>query len=193
MYLTPWNVTSTECNIWPLKWSLITNALDILLIWCTLPGAVCLMYFPTNTGDSVVLINVPWPISAHAMSPGQIKLRNWSSLCNDYHKILHIYAYLYLHRNRRGLHRAATKLVAQQKRHDTYASSTYDEDRCQRQFGTGVNGKTTKRFRWWHRRFKYTRDEYANLDVTSCERFQVKIARAIQRFERCSKDGHFSN
>jgi len=30
--------------------------------------------------------------------------------------------------------------------------------RCQRWLGTGVNSKTTKRFRWWRGLFKYSRD-----------------------------------
>lgn len=137
------------------------------------------MYFPTNAGDSVALINAPWLISVRAMSPGQIKpLRNWPSRCNDHHEALHIctrvYAYLRRTRQRTAcMEQRRNWSRNKQERRDTRASSaTYDEDRCQRWLGTGVNGKTTKCFRWCRRRFKYTRDKYTNLGVASCGRFK---------------------
>lgn len=77
----------------PSKSPLIINAFNISLIWYALHSAVYLMHFPTNAGDSVVLVNVPWPISAHEMSLGQIKLRNWPSHCCGHHARFCIFMY----------------------------------------------------------------------------------------------------
>lgn len=128
----------------PSKSPLIINAFNISLIWYALHSAVYLMHFPTNAGDSVVLVNVPWPISAHAMSLGQIKLRNWPSHCSGHHARFCIFMRACVHSCRKYISRGiATKLAVQQERYDTCVSSidaatvrrplpTMTRNRCQR-------------------------------------------------------------
>ena len=125
---------------------------------------IYLMDFPTNAGDSVIRVNVPQPINGHAMSLGQIKQRNWPSYCSA---ATRFYMFMHLYTCVESTFRAWNSDEIGRVAGDGMIHVVHQQwgDRCQRWLKTGVNGKTTKCFRWWRRRFKYSTD--TNLDDMS--------------------------